>query len=85
LPAAFIEIDGRKFLHFTCETCGAEASFGYGVGSITMALTANKPRLLGRWYCGAHRPEASAVPLGSSPAKTEAAAEAVPSEHPPAS
>ena len=43
--------------HFTatCETCGAEAHFGYGV-KLRAAIKAKDPKLAGRWYCAAHRP-----------------------------
>lgn len=48
------------FLH-TCEVCGADASFGFGV-SLRIAVTrleAGDPvgakRLLGKWFCGEHR------------------------------
>jgi hypothetical protein len=39
------------FLHF-CSECGAWGAFGYGVN-----LRAGR---LGRWYCAAHRPHATA-------------------------
>ena len=48
------------FLH-TCEACGADAPFGYGV-SLRLALNAlaagdvaTAKRHLGRWYCRGHR------------------------------
>lgn len=53
------------FLH-RCETCGADASFGYGV-SLRLALNAlvagdiaTAKRHLGTWYCREHRPEQAA-------------------------
>jgi hypothetical protein len=50
------------FLHL-CETCGAEASFGYGVDmrlamkKLAAGDVAGAKRCLGRWYCGEHRKE----------------------------
>jgi hypothetical protein len=43
-----VEARDGLFLHF-CAECGAWGAFGYGVN----------PRAdqLGRWYCGAHRPQ----------------------------
>jgi hypothetical protein len=56
---------GMVFLH-TCEACGADASFGFGV-SMRLSLERLKAgdqdgakRHLGRWYCGEHRPGGTA-------------------------
>jgi hypothetical protein len=46
-----VEARDGLFLHF-CAACGAWGSFGYGVN-----LRADQ---LGRWYCGAHRPQGAA-------------------------
>jgi hypothetical protein len=49
------------FIHL-CETCGAEASFGYGVelraalNKLAAGDVASAKRLLGKWYCREHRP-----------------------------
>jgi hypothetical protein len=43
-----VETQDGLFLHF-CVECGAWGGFGYGVN-----LRADQ---LGRWYCGAHRPQ----------------------------
>jgi hypothetical protein len=55
---------GRVFLH-SCEACGADASFGFGV-SLRLALNAlavgdlaAAKRHLGKWYCREHRPVGS--------------------------
>lgn len=51
---------GLVFLH-TCEICGADASFGFGV-SMRMAMNrlaagdaVGAKRHLGKWYCGEHK------------------------------
>ena len=53
---------GLVFLH-TCEVCGADASFGFGV-SMRTALDRLKAgdavgakKYLGRWFCGEHKGE----------------------------
>jgi hypothetical protein len=46
-----VEVRDGLFLHF-CAECGAWGAFGYGVN-----LRADQ---LGRWYCGAHRPQGTA-------------------------
>jgi hypothetical protein len=46
-----VEVRDGLFLHF-CAECGAWGAFGYGVN-----LRADQ---LGRWYCGAHRPQGAA-------------------------
>ena len=43
-----VEVRDGLFQHF-CAECGAWGTFGYGVN-----LRADQ---LGRWYCGAHRPQ----------------------------
>lgn len=65
MPASLKRIrgGGSVFLH-VCEVCGRDASFGFDVhqrlalqklaaGDVTTAK-----RLLGKWFCGEHRPVA---------------------------
>lgn len=56
--------NGGSVLLHTCEVCGAAASFGTHV---SFRLAMNKlaagdvttaKRLLGKWFCGEHRPSA---------------------------
>ncbi len=57
---------GSVLLH-TCEACGADAPFGTGV-QLRQALAklaagdiVSARRLLGKWYCGEHRPAGGEV------------------------
>lgn len=56
------ETGGSVLVH-TCEHCGADAPFGYGV-HLRLALQRKAAgdlvaakRHLGQWYCGEHRPQ----------------------------
>ncbi|MDY3551426.1 hypothetical protein R5W24_000502 [Gemmata sp. JC717] len=65
MPASLKRINvpgGASVLLHVCEVCGAEASFGVGV-EFRQALirlaggdVVTAKRLLGKWYCGEHRP-----------------------------
>ncbi len=55
--------DGRLFLTKTCEDCGKDACYGYGV-NLRAALIRHEmgdkqayAARLGRWYCGECKPE----------------------------
>lgn len=64
MPASLKRIRGEgggSVLLHTCEVCGADATFGFGV-SLRLALEklaagdgAGAKRHLGRWYCRGHK------------------------------
>lgn len=56
MPARTEKIEGgRRAILFSCEICGAPASFGFGVVGIREALASKDVRKLGLWSCFAHR------------------------------
>ena len=67
MPASLKRIrdgGGMVLLH-SCEACGIDASFGYGV-SMRLAMIklaagdlVSAKRHLGEWYCRTHRPGAA--------------------------
>lgn len=62
MPASLkrIRSTGGTVLIQTCEVCGADASFGFGVSmrlalvKLTAGDAAGARKHLGRWYCGEH-------------------------------
>lgn len=54
---------GRIALIFRCEVCGADAAFGFGVGSIRKAAEMESGKELGLWACAEHRDEVEAQSL----------------------
>ena len=75
MPAATYQIPGgaRVFI-FTCDTCGAPASFGYDV-HLLQAIDHKDVTRAGRWYCAAHNPlltpEAQDAPVTETEAPHE--------------
>ena len=52
MPARSVETaPGHRVMIFTCETCGAPASFGEGV-NLREALSSGDVTRAGRWFCG---------------------------------
>lgn len=64
---------GARVLLYTCEVCGAPASFGYGCAGFRDLIREERISLkkLGRWACLEHRAVVEALISRAHPAATQ--------------